>query len=111
MRFFGRRNSDAEEESSAKPSMYRLGFASGVFAFISLIGVVVYVAQIWVAYRMAGVDPPRMIGAPLHVTGENIAGVFVLTIQEETRPVDGGSRWLTTRGFEQVSHVDLWRFD
>jgi hypothetical protein len=109
MRLFGRRERDPQHDESAKPGMWRLGFVSGILAFASVLVAVAYVAQIWIVHRMVGVDPPRTIGTPLRMPAGDAAGVFLLSVQEETRQV-GSRRWGVVR-FEQVTHIDLWRFD
>lgn len=86
---------------------FRLGFVSGLFFFVSVISTVAYIASVWVSFRMAELEPPRAIEAPLRTA----AGVFMMTTQYETRVTGGGSRWRTLGGFEKVMHVDLWRLD
>lgn len=94
-------------DGARETRIWRLGFTSGVFAFASVIGAIAYLVSVWVAYNMAGVESPRMLGAPLRTPD----GVFMLTAQYETRVAGGGSRWQTFRGFEKVMHLDLWRLD
>src|SRR5688500_12294507 len=98
-----------ERDPSETPSAWRLGFASGVMFFASLIGLVAYLGSLWVSFNSAKLESPRMMGAPLRVNAADGDGVYLLTSQEETRVVGGGSRFNTVRGFEKVLHVDAWR--
>ena len=99
------------DDPSDEPRTWRVGFISGVLAFPTIIGVVAYISTIVVAFTQTGVEPARTIGAPLRVATASLDAVFVLTAQQEHRVVGGMSRWMAYRGFETVTHVDLWRFD
>jgi hypothetical protein len=100
-----------DDDRSDEPRTWRLAFMSGVFAFPTIIGVVAYISMVVIAFTQTGVEPARTIGAPLRVATAGMDAIFMLTAQQEERVVGGMSRWMAYRGFETVTHVDLWRFD
>lgn len=71
------------DNGSDEPRPWRLGFASGVLAFPTLIGVVAYISAVVVAFTQTGLEPARTIGAPLRVAASSTDAVYVLTAQQE----------------------------
>ena len=93
------------------PAAWRVGFASGVAAFASLLVMVAYAVSLYVSWQTTRVEAPRTIGTPLRLTSDAGDAFFMVTAQQETRTVGGTGRWATYHGFETVTHLDLWRLD
>src|SRR5687768_1247489 len=96
---------------SAEPGAWRLGFASGFAAFAALLVTLAYIASVVVSFTTADLGPPRTVGVPLRVVAGETDAVLLMTVQKESRTVGGGGRWSTHRGFETVTHFDVWRLD
>jgi hypothetical protein len=100
-----------QRSDPGETSTWRLGFASGVAAFASLLVTLAYVASVVVSFRTAELEAPRTVGVPVRVSANGVDAVLLMTVQKESRTVGGGSRWRTYRGFETVTHFDVWRID